>query len=146
MAAKSGFAIRCPFCGNWSVWRTIDLWTLVVRSADEGREILLSQHRGGPEAGPHPKLLRCTSPRWICPSSYEALIFEDRSIALLVLRDIGQARARARMIGTVTYFSPSHLSFSLFFGSSPAFSVGCPIRESCLCRTFTVPQQKSLLI
>lgn len=96
MPASLGFAIRCPFCGNWSIWRGLDPRSLAVRSPDEAKQILLTQYQRGTEAGKHPKLLRCTSPRWICPSSYEALIFEDESTALSALKDICKARTLSR--------------------------------------------------
>lgn len=82
--SKSGFAVRCPNCGRWSVW-SLHPTEVTVHSKHEFLQIMTSFRKLGAEGFFHPKLLRCSSPRWICPSSFEAFVFDDEKLALRCL-------------------------------------------------------------
>jgi len=86
-----GFAIRCPHCEKWNVWADKDPDN-VAASASDFAEILEGLKKrskiGTPWLYSHPKLIRCTRPKWACPSSFEAVVFRSRKEAQNCLRKI----------------------------------------------------------
>ena len=77
--SKGGFAVRCPSCVRWSVW-SLHPAEVTVHSRDEFLQIVNSFRKCGAESFLHPKLLRCGSPRWACPSSFEAFVFDNEGL------------------------------------------------------------------
>lgn len=93
MVEEKGFAIRCPHCQKWNVWKKQPKEFV----ADEAKfdEILKGLGRASEEGHPwdysDDKLLRCTRPRWSCPTSFEAVIFKSREEAKKCLAKIPDA-------------------------------------------------------
>lgn len=76
--AEKGFAIRCPHCRKWNVWPDVHPEEVALESKEELKQILrkleLAGLSGKTESFFHDKLLRCKSPRWLCPASFEAFV------------------------------------------------------------------------
>jgi signal transduction histidine kinase len=81
-----GFAIRCPYCREWNIWRDIRLDDVVLNSAREFREIVsgleTARQMGHANVYSHPKLFRCKSASWVCPTSFEAVVCNSEARAL----------------------------------------------------------------
>jgi len=75
---EKGFAIRCPHCQAWSVWPDVHPDHVALESPQELRRVLHALHtarlKGERDIFSHPKLLRCSSPRSLCPASFEAFV------------------------------------------------------------------------
>ena len=95
-----GFAIRCPNCGKWNEYPTTHPSKLAVTSEDEFdfimNEFRVAKGQGEVGAFAHPKLVRCERPRWSCPASFEAFIFESERTALVCLDKVPEAWAISR--------------------------------------------------
>ena len=94
-----GFAIECPHCGKWNEWGT-PLERVALRSVEEFEGIIkkISSARRQKDRGhfAHPKLLRCKRPRWSCPASFEAFIFNSEEAALDSLERVPEKWAISR--------------------------------------------------
>lgn len=90
--SDKGFAIRCPHCQKWNIWEKIDLKEAVISSKQELQRILRGFDRacrqGNAESFSHEKLWRCTNPRSVCPTSFEAVICQNEQQALGFLKEI----------------------------------------------------------
>jgi len=74
-----GFAIRCPHCQRWNIWKDVVLDEKVIIATEDElvtilKELTTASERGEPDSFSHPKLWRCTNPRSLCPASFEAFI------------------------------------------------------------------------
>ena len=76
--AENGFAIRCPHCRKWSIWADVHPEKVALNSQKELDYILYRLNntslKGGCDTFSDPKLLRCKSPSWSCPASFEAFV------------------------------------------------------------------------
>ncbi len=89
---QGGFAIRCPHCGNWDPHKE-DPSTVSVDPSHV--ETVMQKFQEAVEGGttstfPYKenKMFRCISPRWACPASYEAFIFDNEKKAQDALKNI----------------------------------------------------------
>jgi hypothetical protein len=84
---NKGFAIQCPRCGKWNEHNTTVIdENVIVKSKDEFWSILeKSPNRQNVDFnvnGGERKLFRCERPHWSCPGPYQALIFDNRKLAI----------------------------------------------------------------
>lgn len=93
--AEKGFAIRCPYCGNWDVRENENPKDFAVKVRDI--PCIMAGFREASERqcvdaflSKNKKLFRCTQPTAQCPASFEALIFDNEQKALLSLETIGE--------------------------------------------------------
>lgn len=77
--SDEGFAIRCPYCFEWSEWRRHPS-KVAVRDKDEMRK-LLDLCRDSDKDLDNPKIFRCQTPSWICPARFEAFVCESEAAA-----------------------------------------------------------------
>ena len=79
-----GFSIRCPYCQNWRDWQVpIDNYVVT-----ENEFNTINNELSMKEGSDSPKMLRCKCPEWKCPAPFEALVFNDESLALKCLARI----------------------------------------------------------
>jgi len=86
-----GFAIWCPHCAKWNQWPEIDPETMAVGRVefdDILKGLRQASDAGKPWDYTHKKLIRCTRPRWACPSSFEAIVFRSWEEMKSCLRDV----------------------------------------------------------
>jgi len=97
----TGFAIRCPHCGNWDVCEDRHPREFAVKIEEIG-EIMDNFHKASLNDNTdtflnrEKRLFRCSRPRWACPASFEAFIFEDEQKALDSLVSIKEKWAISR--------------------------------------------------
>lgn len=96
--AIEGFAIRCPHCGNWDVHQKDPEKFIVTADSIEqimnDFDIAIQNKKVDDFLGP--EMFRCTQPRWACPVSFEAFIFNDNKIAQESLKKIRKKWAISR--------------------------------------------------
>lgn len=97
----TGFAIRCPYCGNWDVHENEHPKDFAIK-ANEISEIMTKFHKASRDGSldsflnREKRLFRCIKPRWACPASFELFIFDNEQKALLSLQKIKEKWAISR--------------------------------------------------
>lgn len=102
--ADTGFAIRCPHCQQWNIWKDTLPEKVSLDSKGELKKILKQLTYTNEceldkntlfNSFNHQKLFQCQSPRWVCPTSFEAFICRSKN-NLLDFLDIDKPSSLTR--------------------------------------------------